>query len=387
MPPQDRPRIDRQALVTRHNVRRTHSSPQSPLQVGNGNFAFGADITGLQTFVPFNTLSHWGWHSAPLPPGPGPDKFAGQAWDTHGRPIHYPSPDPQQPALSQWLYANPNRINLGRLGLRLLKADGSGASEEDLTDCHQELDLWRGTLVSRFTLEGRPVHVRTACHPVLDAVAVRVDSPLIAAGRLSVYLDFPRDDGREFAARVGAWDGDDQHQTQSVLRGTRRADLIHRQDESQYHVALGWASGLTFHEPDRTGAAEVLTIQKAEYGAATRFADVTATVRAALQNNSLTLEANNQTLGDPALHQVKSLRVTYTLGGAMQRIEVPENGTLHLPVSSGAHRYALKGGGKQIEFVCAFAPGPLPADLPTAGATFAAAARYWPAFWQSGGAH
>lgn len=382
----DRARIDRQALVTRHNVRRTRSSPQSPLQVGNGNFAFGADITGLQTFVPFNTLSHWGWHSVPLPPGPGPDKFAGQAWDTHGRPIHYPSPDPQQPALSQWLYANPNRINLGRLGLHLLKADGSEASEADLMDCHQELDLWRGTLVSRFTLEGQPVRVRTGCHPALDAVAVRVVSPLIAAGRLSVFLNFPRDDGREFAANVGAWDGDDQHQTEAVRRGTQRADIVHRQNESQYHVALGWGPGETFHLPDQNAAAEVLTIQKAEYGAATQFADVTATLRAALHNNRLTLAANNQTLGDPAFHQVKSLRVTYTVGGKTRQIEVPENGTLHLPLAAGAHRYTLTGRGQRIEFVCAFALDPLAAVLPTAGATFAAAARHWPAFWQSGGA-
>jgi hypothetical protein len=63
------PPIDRRALVSRHNVVRTASNRRSPLQVGNGRFAFGADVTGLQTFVPFNAMSQWAWHNAPLPPG------------------------------------------------------------------------------------------------------------------------------------------------------------------------------------------------------------------------------------------------------------------------------------------------------------------------------
>jgi hypothetical protein len=42
--------IDRQALVTRHNPVLTAIDPLSPLTVGNGEFAFGADVTGLQTF-------------------------------------------------------------------------------------------------------------------------------------------------------------------------------------------------------------------------------------------------------------------------------------------------------------------------------------------------
>ena len=61
------PRIDREHIVRSFNPHRTSSSDETPLQVGNGNFAFGADITGLQTFRPFATMSTWGWHSFPLP--------------------------------------------------------------------------------------------------------------------------------------------------------------------------------------------------------------------------------------------------------------------------------------------------------------------------------
>ena len=45
--------IDRHALVTRHNVVVTRPDPDCPLQVGNGEFAFTADVTGLQTFPEF----------------------------------------------------------------------------------------------------------------------------------------------------------------------------------------------------------------------------------------------------------------------------------------------------------------------------------------------
>jgi hypothetical protein len=39
--------IDRHALVTRHNVVLTGVDILSPLSVGNGEFAFTADVTGL----------------------------------------------------------------------------------------------------------------------------------------------------------------------------------------------------------------------------------------------------------------------------------------------------------------------------------------------------
>src|SRR5262245_11288317 len=41
--------IDRHALVTRHNPVVRKVDVDAPLTVGNGGFAFGCDITGLQT--------------------------------------------------------------------------------------------------------------------------------------------------------------------------------------------------------------------------------------------------------------------------------------------------------------------------------------------------
>lgn len=234
--------IDRRALVGRHDIERTASDPDLPIQVGNGRFAFGADITGLQTFLPFATMSDWGWHEDALPAGQTPADYVGEVWDTHGRPVHYWTDDKQHPQLNQWLRENPHRINLARIGMRLLRGDGREATEADLTDRHQRLDLWSGTLRSTFVLDGAPVSVETVCHPEFDVVAVRVESPLVAAGRLTVFIDFPyATAGAKFAAPfVGVWDRPDAHQTQLRSRGSQRADITHRLDATTYHVSLMW---------------------------------------------------------------------------------------------------------------------------------------------------
>ncbi|HEY3281115.1 MAG TPA: hypothetical protein VGN26_02480 [Armatimonadota bacterium] len=236
-------RIDRHALVERHRLVNTQLDEHSPTQVGNGHFAFGADITGLQTFVPFNTLSDWGWHSFPLPPGEALGNFEGELWDTNGRKVAYPSGSPNHKALSDWLYHNPHRFNLGRLGLLLRKADGTAATAADLTDPRQELDLWTGLMHSRFRIEGVPVEVVTCCHPTRDAVAVRVKSPLVASGRISLRLEFPYDDEREFAEHLGDWSKPEAHTTRLTPRGDRSAQFERRMDEARYSVALRWAGG------------------------------------------------------------------------------------------------------------------------------------------------
>jgi hypothetical protein len=247
------PRIDRQALVARHRVVVTTLDDKSPLQVGNGEFAFGADFTGLQTFVPFSTMSQWGWHSMPLPPGQRPEDFRGQVWDTHGRPVRYAIGNPQQPALSHWLAANPHRLNLGRIGLLLLTATGRPAAPGDILNPHQELNLWEGVATSRFQLGDQPVVVWTCCHPQLDAIAVRIQSPLIACGRLRVAIDFPYGDDRERPAYVGDWKSAERHETKIARRGPGRVDFQRRLDADVYHVALAWEAGVTLREP-RPGA-------------------------------------------------------------------------------------------------------------------------------------
>ena len=41
--------INREALVRRHNVEQDSLDPRSPVSVGNGEFCFTMDLTGMQT--------------------------------------------------------------------------------------------------------------------------------------------------------------------------------------------------------------------------------------------------------------------------------------------------------------------------------------------------
>ncbi|MBI5384947.1 MAG: hypothetical protein HZA90_09715 [Verrucomicrobia bacterium] len=231
--------IDRHALVTRHNIVLTNADARTPLQVGNGEFAFSADITGLQTFLPANTMSHWGWHTFSLPPGQRPEDLKLQDYDTYGRPVGYATSAKGQEAIYNWLRENPHRFNLGRLALRMTKVDGTAVALSDLKQLRQTLDLWRGLITSRFEIEGQPVQVETLCHPARDLVAVRIESALLQAGRLTVELAFPYGSP---TVTGGDWTKPDAHQTTMTRRGTPRADFARRLDADHYAVSFAWTS-------------------------------------------------------------------------------------------------------------------------------------------------
>lgn len=64
------PPTQRRNIVQSFNPHRNASSSTTPLQVGNGNFAFGADVTGLQSFSHFAIQSTTAWHNFSLPSAP-----------------------------------------------------------------------------------------------------------------------------------------------------------------------------------------------------------------------------------------------------------------------------------------------------------------------------
>lgn len=61
----DKP-LDRSAIVERHNIETVSLPLQIP--IGDGQFCFNVDGTGLQTFGG-STISHDGWAYDPLPEG------------------------------------------------------------------------------------------------------------------------------------------------------------------------------------------------------------------------------------------------------------------------------------------------------------------------------
>src|ERR1035441_6813889 len=192
--------IDRHALVARHDVVLTNFNEASPLSVGNGEFCFTVDATGLQTFpeafehtTPLGTLSDWGWHTIPNTNGWSIDNFQFKEFpDLNGRLVPYADVlGNKMTPEAKWLRENPHRLHLGQIGFVLKHADGLPAQTNDMTDIVQTLDLWNGEIISHFTFDGQPVAVATVCDPKLDAIAVHVQSPLVKQGRLAIQIHFP----------------------------------------------------------------------------------------------------------------------------------------------------------------------------------------------------
>ena len=233
--------IDRHALVTRHNVELGKVDARSALQVGNGNFAFTADVTGLQTFYGF-TLSTWGWHEEPLPSGMKPEDRNRTEFITHGRKRYYLAPN-NQPDLARWLKDNPHRANLGRLRFMTDATGQTAINSEAVTNIHQKLDLWTGLLVSDFEMLGKPVHVETVCDSDQDTVAIRITSPLLSEGKLSVGLDFsyPVPSGNN-------WNSPDRHTTLLERTGSNTCRFDRQADTMKYSVNMAWSAGASLRE-------------------------------------------------------------------------------------------------------------------------------------------
>lgn len=324
--------IDRNTLVSRHLIRLTQPDAQLPLTVGNGEFAFSADITSLQTFPDFHlqgmgqvlqmfmgeptdpdlysmqlgTLSQWGWHTMPNPDGYTLADTLSNYETARGTVGYHDQFDFRQlltteakTSAGQWLAKNPHRIDLGRIGFDFGDTSEQPVTPHDLTDTVQQLDLWCGLLTSQFVFAGQPVHVETICHPVRDLLAVRVTSPLLRDGRLAVRLAFPYATGDRVLA--AEWNAPNHHTTQHATRGTR-CDFTRILDDDRYYVAVEW-------------------------------------------------------------HKVGRL------------------------VQTGNHQYRLDAVGHAVlEFCVQFAPTPPTEALPSFTTTRDAAARYWEQFWTSGAA-
>lgn len=233
--------IDRRAVVTRHNPEIRDRNLPGPTQVGNGEFAFGFDISGLQTFSDnANTMSNWGWYRFPLPEGQTPEEFRGAVWETQGRMVRYDIPNPEQKALCDWMVRNPQRINLGRVGLLLTKTGGERVRLEELGDPVQRLDLWSGVATSEYTVEGIPVRVTTVGHPELDAVAVRIESAKVGDGSAGLTLRFPFPTNVEFSDAAD-WNSPGKHRT-DVRSEAFRASFHRTLGETVYDVHVAWDS-------------------------------------------------------------------------------------------------------------------------------------------------
>ncbi len=252
-------KLDREAIVKRHNPVLRAPDITSALQVGNGEFAFSADITGLQTFsaayeggMPLGTMAQWAWHTFP-----NPENFqlseVMRPYDAHGRTVLY-AETPNEPERVRkavtWLRENPERIHLARIGLEFADREGRPVALTDLSDIRQELDLWRGLLSSEFRVGDSLVRVQTVCHPERDLIAIRIASPLLRQRHLGIGIAFPY--ASTSWTKGYDWNSPARYETRAS-RADRGATFDCILDETRYTATAAWSAAARLEdvEPHR----------------------------------------------------------------------------------------------------------------------------------------
>lgn len=242
--------IDRFQLVNRHNVILHEVDTLGSLSVGNGEFAFTVDASGLQTFpaayengIPPGTMAQWAWHSMPDAKQFSLSDVNIDFQSCDGSSAPYPVQHTKGKAAdaTNALRANPHRLHLGLIGLKLLNANGERATLADLSDIEQKLDLWTGKIDTRYIFEGTPVRIELYAHQLHDQISVRITSPLIARKKLGVEITFPY--GKTCHVCPG-YDFENEEKHSSELKTGRNNAVVSRTvDSTKYFVGISWTKG------------------------------------------------------------------------------------------------------------------------------------------------
>ena len=242
------PKIDRFALVNRNNILVVKADTLASLSVGNGEFAFTTDITGLQTFyreyengVSLGTQSNWGWHSFPNIQNYKPEESA-EYYDYQGRKVPYLvqfKGNGRNAGAANYYRENPQRLNLGVIRLVLKKKDGSEVKIADIQHPKHQLNLWEGKITSQFSVEGEPVKVTVFCHQQLDMISAKIESPLIQTGQLKVEWLFPYAVPEHVTAGYD-FKSIDKHQSILTKLNDQSVKIGRILDNDKYHVKIGW---------------------------------------------------------------------------------------------------------------------------------------------------
>ncbi len=233
--------IDRQALIARNNPHVTAIDSLASLSVGNGEFAFTVDATGLQTFpatykmgVPLGTQSQWGWHSYDNPQDLKLEEALKEYDFGHGHKELYATQfkeDGRAKDASNWYRINPHRLHLGVIGFEL----GDEATPEQITDIQQDLDMWKGEINSRFNYQDADYAVKTVCHPHQDMIAAEVESK----AHTGICFRFPYPTGGHCDDACN-WEANDKHNTTLIDKTEQSVVLKRELDATTYYVTIRW---------------------------------------------------------------------------------------------------------------------------------------------------
>jgi len=143
--------VDRLKQVSRYNITKSLADTLKQVAVGNNEFYFTTDITGLQTL----------------------SSGINQGSKTLRQKSYYKG------------------YSLPEIGLMIVKEDNTEISYADLQDPSQMLDLWNGIIESRFKAGAVMVNLKTVCHPDYNMISVRIASEMLIDRRLKIKVSFP----------------------------------------------------------------------------------------------------------------------------------------------------------------------------------------------------
>lgn len=240
-------RIDREALVHRNHPHITAFDSLASFSVGNGEFAFTVDFTGLQSFpkryskgVPLGTQSQWGWHSFP-----NPERYLHEEtlrnYNFRGKDEPYAvqfNEDGRQKDAANWYRVNPHRLHLGIVGF-----DFADNDFDVITNIQQQLNLWKGIIYSQFDFQGTTIEVKTACHPERDIVGATLKGAQLPA--LKLHFPYPTGGHADDAMN---WEQNDKHTTTLVKSDENSALLKRVLDETVYYVNVLWTGNANILE-------------------------------------------------------------------------------------------------------------------------------------------
>ena len=248
-------KIDRYALVNRHNIKLTAPDILASLSVGNGNFTFTTDITGLQTFyreyekgVPLGTMSNWGWHSNPNTQNYRREECE-KWWDFQGRKVpylHEIKDTERGKGATNYFRENPHRLHLGIIRLYIIKEDGSEIRLDDIKNPEQELNLWNGSIISNFFVDDKKITVETYCHQEKDMISSKITSDLLKSGRISAEFYYPYGVAKNTHA---GFDFSVPNKHKSIIENQENNSvIIERQlDTNKYFTKIQWTGDAEFN--------------------------------------------------------------------------------------------------------------------------------------------
>lgn len=242
--------IDRFALVNRHNIILNEVDPLTPFSVGNGDFAFTADVTGMQSLeqyyynngIPLETLSTFAWHSFP-----NTDHLkledAMKESDFHGRKILYASQEKN--AAGKYFRQNPHPAPLGQISL--VRENGELLQVKDITDVNQKLDLWKGLLTSAYKIDNKSVYVETVSSPDQNTVAFSVQSSLLKSRKLKTAFRFPYAYDLSIKNKPPFdWNHSNLHTTEIIKEGPNNVLLKRTIGSTEFYVTITWRGKAKF---------------------------------------------------------------------------------------------------------------------------------------------